>query len=119
MPLPLNDDWRIDGDTLNWILKRRKKEKYTDDFYWQTVGYYPNLEQAYTSFLEKRMRANSDDCETLLQVIHKSLQEIHASCEEAKINYAEYVELKAAQGKCGEPVEKSTENEDWGFLEWN
>ena len=52
--IQLNDDWKIDTDPLNIILKRRIISK-KGDVYWKNVGYYNTFERAIKDIVKKEI----------------------------------------------------------------
>lgn len=68
MILNLNDKYRINSDSVQWITQKLTKGKKGDK--WSNLGYYSNFESALTSLSEYRIRKiNSDVPDKILKAV--------------------------------------------------
>ena len=54
MIIPIDDDWRITTDPLNWIVQRHTKDKHGNYSDWKNIAYLGSFRQS-VEWLAKRM----------------------------------------------------------------
>ncbi len=61
----LDSDYYIEIDSLNWILKKRRKSPKSQD---KVLGYYSTLENALLVYEEKMIKKACLDCDTEIYI---------------------------------------------------
>jgi hypothetical protein len=57
MIIQINNDWRLDSDSLQFILQHRHEAKNADaDARWRNIGYFASLDSAICELARRRIR---------------------------------------------------------------
>lgn len=72
MNIDLDNNYKITSDSLNVMLQERKiaeKGKEAGKEYWQTVGYYSNVQDCLERYLHENI--NKSDATSILELINR------------------------------------------------
>ena len=87
MIIQLNDKLKVSGIPMNFVLEEKKikgkESKNAGEEYWDTAGYYPDLESLICRLLQRGVEQS--ECEGIKNIINEIKMSVRAITEQIKL----------------------------------
>ena len=80
MALPLNDEWRIASNGLDWVLQKRAVSESGKEN-WQSKGFYPTIGYACKAFVKKNLLAADESWLKIAETAEQVINDVQRMCE--------------------------------------